>query len=182
VQNWDKTITTIPTYALISNSFQNWRGMQESGGRRIARSLKIDQNTIRFLTDEELERLKKIHLLKDYIERKQNELQEYNEAENVDESVLVNGRRQTNIGVLRAYLFEYLKQHPKVNHEMLIQVRQMEPDQYGLPLQIYCFSREQTWVEYEMVQADIFDHIFAILDEFGLRLFQRPSGLDFKEQ
>ncbi|MFW6020402.1 MAG: mechanosensitive ion channel family protein [Bacteroidales bacterium] len=180
VQNWDKTISTIPTYSMITSSFQNWRGMEESGGRRIMRSVKIDQNTIHFLTKEELEKFKRIQILGDYIERKQNELQAYNQKYNIDNTILVNGRRQTNIGILRAYLMEYLKRHPKINEEMLILVRQLEPGENGLPLQIYCFSRDQAWADYEVVQADIFDHLLATLHEFGLKVFQNPTGHDLR--
>lgn len=178
VQNWDKTISTIPTYAMISDSFQNWRGMQESGGRRIARSLKLDQNSIRFLNDQDLEKLRKIYFLKDYIDKQKAEMEEYNRKHNIDDSVLVNGMRMTNVSVLRAYLFEYLKNHPKVNQQMMIQVRHLEPGEHGLPMQIYCFSREQAWVQYEMVQADIFDHVLAVLPEFDLKVFQYPGGSD----
>lgn len=180
VQNWDKTISTIPTYSMITSSFQNWRGMQESGGRRIMRSVKIDQNTIHFLTKEELEKFKRIQILGDFIEKKQQQLEAYNQKHNIDNTVLVNGRRQTNIGILRAYLMEYLKRHPKINEEMLILVRQLEPGETGLPLQIYCFSRDQAWADYEVVQADIFDHLLATLHEFGLKVFQNPTGHDLR--
>ncbi|MGM0613346.1 MAG: mechanosensitive ion channel family protein [Bacteroidota bacterium] len=180
VQNWDKTISTIPTYSMITSSFQNWRGMQESGGRRIMRSVKIDQNTIHFLTKEELEKFKRIQILGDFIEKKQQQLEAYNQKHNIDNTVLVNGRRQTNIGILRAYLMEYLKRHPKINEEMLILVRQLEPGETGLPLQIYCFSRDQAWADYEVVQADIFDHLLATLHEFELKVFQNPTGHDLR--
>ncbi|MFO8087872.1 MAG: mechanosensitive ion channel [Bacteroidales bacterium] len=180
VQNWDKTISTIPTYSMITSSFQNWRGMQESGGRRIMRSIKIDQNTIRLLTQQDLERLNKIYVLQDYLKSKQAELDKYNQQHGIDNTVVVNGRRQTNIGVLRAYLMEYLKRHPKINDEMLILVRQLEPSENGLPLQLYCFSRDQAWADYEVVQADIFDHVLAVLHEFDLRVFQSPTGTDLR--
>lgn len=180
VQNWDKTISTIPTYSMITNSFQNWRGMEESDGRRIMRAIKLDQNTIRFLKKEDLEKLKKVQIIGEYLDKKQKELEEYNEKNKIDNSVLVNGRRQTNIGVLRAYLMEYLKRHPSINEEMLILVRQLEPGETGLPIQLYCFSREQAWANYEVVQADIFDHLLAVLPEFGLKVFQNPTGDDLR--
>lgn len=180
VQNWDKTISTIPTYAMITNSFINWRGMENSDGRRIMRSVKLDQNTIRLLKEEDIDRLKRIHILGDYLENKAKELEEYNKKYNIDDSVLVNGRRQTNIGALRAYLMEYLKRHPKINEEMLILVRQLEPGENGLPMQLYCFSREQAWANYESVQADIFDHLLAVIQEFDLKVFQNPAGSDLR--
>lgn len=180
VQNWDKTISTIPTYAMITNSFVNWRGMERSGGRRIMRSVKLDQNTIRLLKEEDINRLKKIYILHDYLEKKETELEAYNKKYNIDNTILVNGRRQTNTGALRAYLMEYLKRHPKINEEMLILVRQLEPGENGLPIQLYCFSREQAWADYESVQADIFDHLLAVIQEFDLRVFQNPSGSDLR--
>ncbi|MFO8054053.1 MAG: mechanosensitive ion channel [Bacteroidales bacterium] len=180
VRNWDRTISTVPTYAMLTNSFQNWRGMQESGGRRIMRSIKLDQNTIRFLEKEDIEKLKKIHILKDYIEAKQEELHAYNEKYAIDNAVKVNGRRQTNVGVLRAYLMEYLKRHPKINEGMLILVRHLEPGETGLPVQLYGFSSEQAWADYESVQADIFDHVLSVLSEFDLKVFQNPTGDDLR--
>ena len=178
VQNWDKTITTIPTYALISDSFKNWRGMSESGGRRIKRSVHIDVNSIQFSTPEMIEKFSKIELLRDYIERKQQELSDHNRRKGIDESVLVNGRRMTNVGTFRAYLIEYLRRHPKIHNEMTFLVRQLQPTDKGLPIEIYVFSNDQRWVQYEDVQADIFDHIFAALPEFGLRPFQSTTGHD----
>ena len=178
VQNWDKTITTIPTYALISDSFKNWRGMSESGGRRIKRSIHIDVNSIQFSTPEMIEKFSKIEVLRDYIESKQQELSDHNQQKGIDESVLVNGRRMTNVGTFRAYLIEYLRRHPKIHNEMTFLVRQLQPTDKGLPIEIYVFSNDQRWVQYEDVQADIFDHIFASLPEFGLRPFQNATGHD----
>ena len=178
VQNWDKTITTIPTYALISDSFKNWRGMSESGGRRIKRSIHIDVNSIQFSTPEMIEKFSKIEVLRDYIERKQQELAGDNRRKGIDESVLVNGRRMTNVGTFRAYLVEYLRRHPKIHNEMTFLIRQLQPTDKGLPIEIYVFSNDQRWVQFEDVQADIFDHIFASLPEFGLRPFQNATGHD----
>ena len=178
IQNFDKTITTIPTYALISDSFKNWRGMSESGGRRIKRSIHIDVHSIQFSTPEMIEKFSKIQVLRDYIEGKQQELSDHNEQKGIDESVLVNGRRMTNVGTFRAYLIEYLRRHPKIHKEMTFLVRQLQPTEKGLPIEIYVFSSDQRWVQYEDVQADIFDHIFASLPEFGLRPFQIDTGYD----
>jgi len=180
VQNWDKTISTIPTYALVSESMTNWRGMEESGGRRIKRAVNIDMNSVTFSSKEELDKFKKIHLLKDYIEKKEEELKKHNEKENIDNSVLVNGRRQTNLGIFRAYLIEYLRRKPEINNEMTFLVRQLNPSEKGIPMEIYMFSKIQSWAEYEAVQADIFDHVIAAIPEFGLRVFQEPSGADFR--
>ena len=179
VQNWDKTITTIPTHRLISDSFKNWRGMTESGGRRIKRSLVIDITSIRFHTDEEIGRFKGFALLEDYIERKQKELADYNAGlgRHIDESA--NLRRLTNIGTFRAYAYNYLLNHPDVHKGMTLIVRQLEPDADGLPLEMYCFTNTTAWAEYEGIQSDIFDHLLAVVPEFGLRLFQQPSGFDF---
>lgn len=180
VRNWDKTITTIPTYALIANSFKNWRGMSESGGRRIKRSINIDMQSIRFITDEELEKLSKITLLRDYITVKQQEIERYNQEHAVDTSVLINGRRQTNIGIFRAYIIAYLKNHPKIHQNMTFLVRHLQPGEFGLPVQVYVFSNDQVWANYEAIQADVFDHILAALPLFDLRVFQNPSGYDFR--
>jgi miniconductance mechanosensitive channel len=177
VQNWDKTITTIPTHRLISDSFKNWRGMQEAGGRRIKRSINIDMNSIRFLSVEEIERFKQFVLLRDYIAAKEQELRDYNEAIGADAEV--NLRRLTNIGTLRAYIKNYLKNHPSIHAGMTLIVRQLQPGPHGLPIEIYCFSSDTNWVNYEAIQADIFDHVCAIVPEFGLRLFQSPTGSDF---
>lgn len=181
VQNWDKTITTIPTYALITESFKNWRGMSESGGRRIKRSISLDMNTIQFCTEEMLDRFSKIQYISSYIEKQKIELQTYNQAEQVDDSSLVNGRRMTNVGTFRAYVEAYLKSHPKINHEMTFLVRQLAPSEHGLPIEIYVFSKDQAWANYENIQADIFDHILAVIPEFDLQVFQDPSGRDFRK-
>ena len=180
VQNWDKTITTIPTYALISQSFKNWRGMKESGGRRIKRSLHLDMTSIRFLTGKELDELAKIHLLMDYLKVKQQEIERFNRVQGVNSSLMINGRCQTNAGVFRAYVIAYLSQNPKLHKNMTFLVRQLEPGPEGLPLQIYVFSNDQTWVNYEAIQADIFDHLIASLPHFHLRVFQQPSGYDLR--
>jgi len=172
VQNWDKTISTIPTYALVSDSFRNWKGMEESGGRRIKRSINIDMNTVKFCTQEMIQKYKKIAFLKDYIEDKLTELEAYNKEFNIDESIPVNGRRLTNIGVFRKYLESYLKHHPKIHNDMTFLVRQLQPNEKGIPMEIYVFSNDQAWANYESIQADIFDHILAVLPEFNLKVFQ----------
>jgi len=181
VQNWDKTITTIPTYALITESFKNWRGMSDSGGRRIKRSISIDMNTIKFCTDEMLERFGKIQYIADYIQKTKTKIQEANKQERIDDSSLVNGRRMTNIGTFRAYVEAYLKNHPMINKEMTFLVRQLAPNEHGLPIEIYVFSKDQEWANYESIQANIFDHILAVVPEFDLRVFQDPSGNDFSK-
>ncbi len=178
VQNWDKTITKIPTHRLISDSFKNWRGMSESGGRRIKRSINVDFNSIRFLTDEEVQRFKNFALLKGYIDAKEAELNAYNEALDAPGESGVNLRRLTNIGTFRAYIYNYLKHHPKIHDRMTLIVRQLQPGTEGLPIEIYCFSNDIDWAAYEGIQADIFDHIAAIAPEFGLRLYQRLAGAD----
>ncbi len=181
VQNWDKTITKIPTHRLTSDSFKNWRGMAESGGRRIKRSINIDFNSIRFLTDTEVQRFTAFVLLKDYIKAKEAELKAYNEALHAPGESGVNLRRLTNIGTFRAYIYNYLKHHPKIHDQMTLMVRQLQPGTEGLPIEIYCFSNDTDWGAYEGIQADIFDHVFAIAPEFGLRLYQRPAGADLRE-
>lgn len=178
VQNWDKTITTIPTWKLISESYKNWRGMQDSGGRRIKRALLIDQTSVRFLEPQERERLRRFALIDDYLERKHEELEAWNARLAEAGRDPVNARRATNLGTFRAYVASYLKAHPDLNPGMTQMVRQLAPTPHGLPLEIYCFTATVSWVPYEGVQADIFDHLIAILPEFGLRLFQQPSGLD----
>jgi miniconductance mechanosensitive channel len=180
VQNWDKTVTTIPTYALISSSFKNWRGMSESGGRRIKRSIHIDLSTIHFMTDEDIEKLGEIKLLERYLLPRQKEIKEYNARHEIEGSSPINGRSQTNIGIFRAYTLEYLRQHPQIHSNMTFLVRQLAPTETGLPLEIYVFSRDQVWANYEAIQADIFDHLLAALPHFGLRVFQNPSSFDFR--
>jgi miniconductance mechanosensitive channel len=181
VRNWDKTVTTIPTYSLVSDAFKNWRGMSESGGRRIKRSLHIDMSSIKFCPDDMLERFEKIYLLKEYLQQKKEAISAYNAEHNVDTSQLINGRRQTNIGVFRAYIVAFLKSHPKIHQNMTFLVRHLEPTPYGLPVQIYVFSNDQAWANYEAIQADIFDHLLAALPEFDLRIFQNPTGYDFSK-
>lgn len=180
VQNWDKTITTIPTYFLVSDSYKNWRGMQESGARRIRRHILIDLNSIRFCTREMLDRFSQYEYIADYVKQTEEDIQAYNESRNVNNEVLINGRRQTNIGVFRAYLTGYLKNHPKLHKDMTMMVRQLQPTETGLPLEIYAFSKEQNWEIYEGIVSDIFDHVLAGIEYFDLRLFQNPSGADFQ--
>lgn len=180
VQNFDKTITTIPSYALISDSFKNWRGMQATGGRRIKRSLFIDTTSISFCSEEMIEEYRNIHYLTDYIDTRQREIVEYNTKNNINTSNQVNGRALTNIGVFRMYISNYLKKHPGIHQDMTIMVRQLAPNEYGLPIEIYAFSNDVNWAVYESIQADIFDHLFAVAPQFGLRLFQNPTGNDFK--
>jgi len=178
VQNWDKTITTIPTYYFITDSFKNWRGMVESGGRRIKRSIYINAQSIRFVDPETRENYKKYFLVKDYLTRRQQEIEAYNAENEVDTSVLINGRRMTNLGVFRKYVESYLKSHPKIRPDMTIMVRQLAIEDRGVPLEIYCFTNTTAWVEYEAIQADIFDHLLSAVSFFGLDIFQQPSGKD----
>lgn len=180
IQNWDKTITMLPTQALVNESFRNWRGMQESGGRRIKRAIMIDINTIRLLDAEMVANLQQIQALRPYLATKTAELAEYNAAHDIDDSSVVNGRRLTNIGTFRAYVMAYLQSHPQINQEMMVMVRQLDPTPTGLPLEIYAFSSSIEWVIYEGVQADIFDHLFAVLPEFGLCAYQKPAGTDLR--
>lgn len=178
VSNWDKTITTIPTYTLISDSFKNWQGMTESGGRRIKRSVNIDMTSVRFLTSQEQLQLKQARLLAPYLSRKEQELSSYNQQLSDAISCPINGRHLTNLGTLRAYLDAYLRAHAGIRKDMTLMVRQLAPTTDGLPLEIYCFTATTAWAEYEGIQADIFDHIFAIIEQFHLRLHQSPTGYD----
>ena len=178
VQNWDKTFTTIPTYALISDSFQNWRGMFESGGRRIKRSIYIKQSSIRFLTEEDLQRLSKIERVRDYINHRQRDIDRFNKSKEIDKELLLNGRNQTNFGVFRNYVNTYLNENSAINKEYSLMVRHLPPTDKGLPLEIYCFSRDTRWVNFEHIQADIFDHILAALPYFDLEIFESPTGKD----
>ena len=180
VRNWDNTITTIPPYLLVSDSFQNWRGMQESGGRRVKRSINIDMTSVKFCTPEMLAKYRKILLLKDYVEKTEQVIKDYNEEHDIDNSILVNGRRQTNLGVFRAYLTAYLKSRPDINQGLTCMVRQLQPTDHGIPMELYFFSAIKEWVPYEGVQADVFDHVLAIIPEFDLQVFQSPSGRDFQ--
>jgi len=175
VQNWDKTITTIPTYALIAEPVKNWRGMSESGGRRIKRSINIDVQSVCFCDEQMIEEFAKIRYIKTYIQKKKDELQTFNSEQKIEIQDLVNSRRMTNIGTLRAYIQAYLSNHPKLNQDMTLMVRQLPPSELGLPLEIYCFSADKNWVNYEGIQADIFDHLLAILPVFKLRAYQRMS-------
>ena len=181
VQNFDNTITTIPTYALINESFKNWRNMNLSGGRRIKRYVNIDLGSIKFCNSEMLVRFKSIQLISQYIQNRQEEILVYNKKHQVDESTLVNGRRLTNIGVFRSYVEAYLRQHPMIHNDMTFLIRQLSPSENGLPIEIYVFCKNTNWTAYEAIQADIFDHILAVVPEFDLRVFQEPSGSDFQK-
>lgn len=180
VRNWDKTITTIPTYALISDSFKNWRGMSESGGRRIKRSLNIDATSIHFLSDEEIARMNRAQLLTPYLDGKVAEVANHNASLGCDLTTPLNGRHMTNIGTFRAWLEAWLKSHPQIHKDMTLMVRQLAPGSEGLPIEIYVFTNTTVWLEYEKIQSDIFDHIFALLPEFGLRVHQTPTGNDMR--
>ena len=179
VKNFDNTITTIPTYSFISDSFKNWRGMEESDGRRIKRALNIKIDSILFCTEQMLDNFSKIQLIQNYIEIKRKEIAEYNQEQNIDQSKVINGRSLTNIGVFRIYLENYLKTNPNINNNLTCMVRQLEPTDKGLPIQIYAFSKEKNWTKFEGVVADIFDHITAATQEFDLEIFQDPAGADF---
>ena len=181
VQNGDKTITMIPTYALVSESFNNWRGMEESGGRRIKRSINIDMKSVKFCDPALLEKLKKFRLIRDYIENKQNEIAEFTKSQNIDENDTFNVQRQTNLGIFRKYMEAYLANNPMISQEMTFVVRYLQPTERGIPLEIYVFSKEQRLPDYESIQSDIFDHILAIIPEFELKVFQNPTGSDVLE-
>ena len=176
VRNFDKTITTLPPYSLVSDSFQNWRGMQETGGRRLKRSVHIKQSTIRFIKPEELEQLQKIEQISDYLQAKITEIDKYNKENNIDKSLLINGRNLTNIGLYRQYIYNYLRNHPKVHKELLLIVRQLQPNEKGLPLELYFFTATTVWVEYEAIVSDIFDHITSAAAYFDLELFEDLSN------
>jgi miniconductance mechanosensitive channel len=180
VQNWDKTVSTIPPYALVTDAFKNWRGMSESGGRRIKRAINIDMTSVRICDAEMLERFAKIQHIAEHIERKRKEVAEHNQGLNVSDDDLANGRHLTNLGTFRAYVEAYLRNHPKIHQEMTFLVRQLPPTDKGLPIEIYVFSNDQEWASYEAIQADIFDHIIAILPLFDLRVFQAPTGADMR--
>ncbi len=180
VRNWDLTITTIPTWRLISDPFKNWRGMSEAGGRRIKRSIAIDAASVRFLTAEEAADLGRFRLLGDYLSRKQSELAHWHEHQGQAAQLPVNRRRLTNLGTFRAYALAYLRAHPGIHQDMTLIVRQLETQAEGVPLELYCFTRTTGWVDYEGIQSDIFDHLIAILPEFGLQLYQRPGGGDLR--
>ncbi|WP_318640523.1 mechanosensitive ion channel family protein [Flavobacterium ardleyense] len=178
VRNWDKTITAIPTFYFITDSFKNWRGMQESGGRRIKRSILFNVHTVKFVNPETRERFKQYSLITEYVSERQNEIEVYNTENGVDTSQLINGRRMTNIGVFRIYVENYLKQHKGIQQEMTMLVRQLPSDDRGLPIEIYCFTNTTSWLEYETIQSDIFDHLFAAASWFELELYQQPAGSD----
>ncbi len=180
IRNFDKTITTVPTQTLIGDSFKNWRGMQETGGRRIKRSIWVDISSIKFCNDEMLQRFSKIQYIADYLDKKRLEVAEFNKAAKADPSTLVNGRRLTNVGTFRAYVEAYLYNHPKISKNLTFLVRQLQPTENGLPIEIYVFSLETNWILYEGIQADIFDHILAAAPEFDLVLFQNPTGRDLQ--
>jgi miniconductance mechanosensitive channel len=176
VKNWDNTITTIPTHGLINDSFKNWRGMEESQGRRMKRAINIKISTIQFCTPEMLERYKKIALIRDYIDKKQEDIDAYNSKNSIDKSVLANGRNLTNVGIFREYMYRYVDQHPKVNKKLVALVRQLSPSEKGLPLELYCFTRDKQWIDHENIAADIFDHVLAVVPQFDLEIFESPSG------
>lgn len=181
VQNFDRTITTIPTYFFITDSFKNWRGMQESGGRRIKRSIYVNVDTVKFVDPETREHYKKFYLIKDYVVQRQQEIEEFNRSYNIDTTELINGRRMTNLGVFRRYIDSYLRNHPRIHKEMTIMVRQLSIDDKGVPLEIYCFTNTTVWGDYETIQADIFDHLLAAAGFFDLEIFQQPSGRDISK-
>ncbi|MBN2614963.1 MAG: mechanosensitive ion channel [Bacteroidales bacterium] len=181
IQNWDKTISTVPTYSLISDSFQNWRGMEESGGRRMKRSINIDMDSVHFVTEEELVKFRKIKVLKPYLQKKEKEIHEHNRINEIDPSVLVNGRRMTNLGIFRAYLVSYLNNREDIHSTMTFLVRQLQPSEKGIPVEVYVFTKTTAWAEYENIQADIFDHILAVIPEFNLRVYQFPKSSDFSQ-
>ena len=175
IQNWDKTIATLPTYTLTNEVIKNWQGMLRSGGRRIKRSIHIDVNSVGFCDQDMLDNLVNVRFIKPYLAEKLTELQQFHNDQDIDQNDLLNARRLTNIGTFRAYMTAYLQQHPQIAQHMTLMVRQKEPSEVGIPLEVYCFSRNKVWVEYEGIQADIFDHFFAIMPLFGLRLYQRIS-------
>ena len=176
VQNFDKTTTTIPTYSLISDSFKNWRGMQNSGGRRIKRSILIKVNSVRFLHVDELEGLKKIQLISSYLEQRQQDIEKYNANNNIDKSLTINGRNMTNLGIFRKYINQYLATHPGINKEMSLMCRHLQPTEKGIPIEVYAFSNDKRWINYEYIMADIFDHIIASVPYFDLEIYELPSG------
>lgn len=178
VQNWDYTYTTIPTYSLISDSFQNWRGMEESGGRRIKRAVYIKQTSVKFLTKQLIEKFKKINLVTDYLKNHEKTNDQFNKSNKIDETLLINGQNQTNLGVFRFYLESYLKNAPSVHADMFKMVRHLAPTEKGIPLEVYCFSKDQEWLNYEHIQADIFDHVLASAAYFDLEIFEFPTGND----
>lgn len=176
VQNWDKTIVTIPTYSLISDSFQNWKGMEKSGGRRIKRHVNINMDSIRFCTQEMLDKFGQIDILKEYVINTQKQVEDYNSKHNINPKILVNGRRQTNIGIFQEYLRRYLTNRSDINKNMTFMVRQKQPSEKGIPIEVYVFTKTIKWIEYERIMADIFDHILAVVPEFDLKIYQFPTS------
>ena len=181
IQNWDKTITIIPTYKLLDSSFKNWRGMSRSGGRRIKRAVYIDVSTIRLCDDELLRCFEDFQLISVYVRQKREETARFNREHQVNTSRLINGRRLTNVGTFRAYVEAYLRDRPDIHPEMTLMVRQLDPGPKGLPIEIYAFTNDTRWESYEAIQADIFDHILAVVPQFDLRVFQEPTGKDFEK-
>ncbi|SKB41355.1 miniconductance mechanosensitive channel [Parapedobacter luteus] len=180
VQNWDKTITTIPTYYLITDSFKNWRGMQNAGGRRIKRAINVKISSIRYLTSDEIDRLKKIQLLKPYIEERQEEIDRYNEQTQADRTMPVNGRNMTNVGLFRQYINRYTQSHPQIRQDMTLLVRQLQPTEHGLPIELYMFTADTRWAIYEGIMSDIFDHLLAAIKYFELEVFEAPASDDIR--
>lgn len=185
IVNWDKTVSTVPTYNFVTESFRNWRAMQETGGRRIKRNLQIDVNSVCFVDSEKREKYKQVEIIRDYIIERQNDIEQFNTNKKIDTDVLINGRRMTNIGVFRHYAKRYLELHPGIHNpkdrpEMYQIVRQLASDEHGIPLQIWCYTKTVKWTEYEPIQSDIFDHLFAAAPFFGLTIFQSPTGKDFR--
>ncbi len=181
IQNWDKTISVIPTHKLVDSSFKNWKGMSDSGGRRIKRSIKIDMNSVKFCTDAMIDKYRKFNVLSDYIDKKTQEINKYNSDKKLSDDSMINGRSLTNIGTFRAYIESYLRQNNNIHDEMTFLVRQLSPQSDGLPIEIYVFSNDTNWVNYESIQSDIFDHLLAIMPEFDLKVFQNPTGNDFSK-
>ncbi|TPE44487.1 mechanosensitive ion channel family protein [Pontibacter mangrovi] len=181
VQNFDKTITTIPTYYLISDSFKNWRGMQDAGGRRIKRSILIKISSIKYLSADDVERLSKIQLIQDYLQERQQQITEHNQAKGIDKSILINGRSLTNVGVFRRYIDAYIAQHEFTHKHMTMMVRQLEPTTTGMPIELYVFTNDVRWDKYESIMADIFDHLLAAVRYFDLEVFEYPAADDMRE-
>ncbi len=180
VQNWDKTITSIPTYYFITESFKNWRGMQQSGGRRIKRAIFIDAHSVKYVDAEMRKKLEKIQLISDFVKNRQKEIEEFNTQHNRDTLILINGRQLTNLGVYRKYIESYLKSHPKIKQNMTLMVRQLASENKGIPMEIYCFTSTTDWVEYESIQSDIFDHLYSTAAYFDIEIFQEPGGKDLR--
>ena len=180
VQNWDKTITVIPTYKLVEDSFKNWRGMRLAGGRRIMRSIYLDQSSIKFVDDDLLERLKKIDLISGYVKERKADIDNYNKEKNIETSIAANGRKMTNIGTFREYLKAYLRDREDIHNDLTFLVRQLDPSEKGIPIQIYVFAKTTEWAVYEEIQAHLFDHVLAVVPEFDLRIFQNPTGSDIR--